>query len=124
MIDRKRLYDAVRPLFGGHFTQAQVNGVEAILERWETAEGSDLNRPRMASALAAAFTATGSAMQPADGDLVAFALRYGPNGDGCMGPAPRLRGRRSTAPSDDVTAFLAAADEIAACFLLGLRVTA
>lgn len=35
MIDRKRFYDRVRPMFGGKLTPSQVHGMEATLNEWE-----------------------------------------------------------------------------------------
>jgi putative chitinase len=35
MIDRKKLFDGLRPLFGGAMTEPQVDGITRILDEWE-----------------------------------------------------------------------------------------
>lgn len=36
MIDRVTFYEIARPLFGGTLTQSQVDGMNAILDQWDT----------------------------------------------------------------------------------------
>lgn len=78
MIDRGAFYPAVRgSLFGGVLTRAQVVGLDAILDRFETTmAGAD--RRFLAYMLATAHHETGRRMQPlretfADSDAVAIA---------------------------------------------------
>ncbi len=67
-IDRARLFDGVRPLFGGHLMQSQVDGVNAILDAWEGWEpaNQDLapNARWLGYELATTFLETGHTMQP------------------------------------------------------------
>jgi putative chitinase len=50
-------FDVIRPMFGGSLTQAQVDGINAILAAWKT-HGDDDNR-KLAYALATAHHETG-----------------------------------------------------------------
>src|SRR3954470_16178611 len=62
-IDRKALFDGVRtPMFGGHLTQTQVDGVNAIVDACETFNVTNLDH--VAYILATAFHEAGSAMKP------------------------------------------------------------
>jgi putative chitinase len=62
MIDRKGFYDAIRPQFDGHLTDAQVQGIEAILDEWERRELTD--KRWLAYMLATVFHETAKTMQP------------------------------------------------------------
>ena len=63
-IDRKRLLDALREhLFGGHLTQAQVDGLNVLLDVWER-HYADHDIRWLAYALATAWHETGGRMQP------------------------------------------------------------
>jgi Chitinase class I len=78
MIDRKRFFDTIRkPLFGGRFTRPQVEGLSAILDRWER-ELPDGDPRWLAYMLATAHHETGRTMQPvretfAESDAIAIA---------------------------------------------------
>ena len=78
MIDRKRFFDTIRkPLFGGRLTPAQVEGLSAILDRWER-ELPDGDPRWLAYMLATAHHETGRTMQPvretfAESDAIAIA---------------------------------------------------
>ncbi|MDH6265551.1 putative chitinase [Rhizobium sp. SG_E_25_P2] len=62
-MDRSKLFDAVRdPLFGGRFTQPQVDGVDAILDAWD--EQGLTDGRWLAYMLATAYHETGRAMAP------------------------------------------------------------
>lgn len=64
MIDRKRFFDAIRkPLFGGRLTPLQVEGLSAILDRWER-DLPDGDPRWLAYMLATAHHETGRTMQP------------------------------------------------------------
>jgi putative chitinase len=62
MINRKSFYDSIRPLFGGKIEQKQVDGIEAILNKWEADNWKDLRW--LAYILATAFHETAKTMQP------------------------------------------------------------
>jgi hypothetical protein len=63
MINRKHFFDAVRDnLFNSSFTQEQVEGLDAILDRWEAQGLADLRW--LAYMLATAFHETARTMQP------------------------------------------------------------
>lgn len=61
MIDRKRFYDSIRTLFGT-IKQPQVDGMEAILNEWETRGLTDLRQ--LAYILATTYHETARTMQP------------------------------------------------------------
>lgn len=61
-MDRKRFFDAVRPIFGGAMTVAQVGGIEAILDGWMVTGWKDPRR--LAYALATTHHETARTMQP------------------------------------------------------------
>lgn len=63
MVDRQGFFGAVRGLFGGHFDQSQVDGMNAILNAFERAlpQGDDR---WLAYMLATAFHETARTMQP------------------------------------------------------------
>lgn len=58
----KEFYDDVRPLFGGHFSQSQVDGIEAILTAIENAAITD--ERKTAYILATIFHECAKTMQP------------------------------------------------------------
>jgi putative chitinase len=65
MINRKHFFDAVREsLFNGTFTQPQVEGMDAILDKWEAQQLTDLRW--LAYMLATAYHETAKTMQPID----------------------------------------------------------
>lgn len=55
----KQFFDAIRPLFGGKLTQAQVDGMQALLDA-----GRGLSIPHMAHVLAEVKRETGGGMYP------------------------------------------------------------
>lgn len=61
MINRKSFYDNIRPLFG-KLSQKQVDGMEAILDKWEKENYKDLRW--LAYILATTFHETAKTMQP------------------------------------------------------------
>lgn len=64
MINRKSFFDIVRrDLFDGKLTNAQVNGIDAILNEWEL-NHADGNPKHLAYMLATAHHETGRTMQP------------------------------------------------------------
>lgn len=63
MIDRRAFFDGVRPdLFGGTISQAQVEGIDAILDEWEARNLTDLRW--LAYMLATTYHETNKTMQP------------------------------------------------------------
>lgn len=63
MIDRKAFFDGIRPdLFLGTLTQAQVAGIDAILDEWEARKLKDLRW--LAYMLATTYHETNATMQP------------------------------------------------------------
>lgn len=72
-----RFYDAVRPLFGGTLTQAQVDGLNAIIE---DGRSRDLSDRQLAYVLATTFHETAHTMQPIReyGGASYFNRNYGP----------------------------------------------
>ena len=64
LFDRKRLFAALRQfLFGGHMTQAQVDGLRVLIDVWER-HYADHDIRFLAYALATAHHETGGEMQP------------------------------------------------------------
>lgn len=63
-IDRTKLFTAIKSqgLFGGKLTQAQMDGMNAILDEWDKRGYTDLRW--LAYALATAYHETGQAMRP------------------------------------------------------------
>ena len=61
-IDRKKFYDTFRVQFHPTLTQSQVDGYNAILDYWETADLTDLRW--LAYILATAYHETGQLMAP------------------------------------------------------------
>lgn len=61
MIDRKKFFDKVRPLFG-KISQSQVDGMSAILNEWEARGLTDLRW--LAYMLATTYHETAGTMQP------------------------------------------------------------
>jgi putative chitinase len=65
MIKRKEFFAAVRKKpFGGQLTVLQVQGMEVILNAWETRFWQRTSVPQMAVMLATAYHETGHTMQP------------------------------------------------------------
>jgi hypothetical protein len=62
-IDRRTFFNVVKPLFGGRFTQRQVDGLNAILDDWE-ARAPNGDERWLAYMLATAFHETARTMQP------------------------------------------------------------
>jgi putative chitinase len=63
VIDRKAFFDGIRPdLFLGTLTQAQVSGIDAILDEWEARKLKDLRW--LAYMLATTYHETNATMQP------------------------------------------------------------
>lgn len=63
MINRKYFFDSIRDsLFHGDFTQPQVEGLDAILDRWEASGLTDLRW--LAYMLATCYHETAKTMQP------------------------------------------------------------
>lgn len=62
MINRKKFFTGVRPIFGGRMTQKQVEGMKTILQAWERSSFTDLRW--LSYMLATAFHETGARMQP------------------------------------------------------------
>jgi len=67
-VNKAAFYAALRPLFGGRLTQAQVDGIEAILAAWDAhgalALASPVGRQHLAYVLATAKHETAHTMQP------------------------------------------------------------
>jgi hypothetical protein len=62
-IDRRVFFDGMRPLFGGRYQNAQVAGLDAIIDAWEAkTPGGDLRW--LAYMMATAFHETARTMQP------------------------------------------------------------
>lgn len=82
MFNRKIFFDHVRPIFGGTITQAQVDGIEAILDTWDASpEFTDLRW--LAYMLATTKHETAHTMQPISeyGGDTYFFNSYDPEGD-------------------------------------------
>lgn len=62
MIDRKRLFDTARPIFG-KYTQKQIEGIDSILNEYEQ-KYSHIGIKSLAYCLATAFHETARTMQP------------------------------------------------------------
>ena len=62
MPDTKEFYVAVRPMFGGHLTQSQVDGIQAILKA--TTDAGITDDRKTAYILATVFHETAKTMQP------------------------------------------------------------
>ena len=63
MIDRKLFFDGIRQsLFGGNLLQAQVDGIEAILDEWEKRQLTDVRH--LAYMLATVYHEVARSMQP------------------------------------------------------------
>lgn len=63
MFDRRKFYDTIRvDPFGGHLSQFQVQGIEAILDEWEVRKLTDLRW--LAYMLATTYWETAHTMQP------------------------------------------------------------
>lgn len=63
MIDRKAFFDGIRPdLFGGSLQQAQVEGIDTILDTWEVYKLTDLRW--LAYIFATTYHETNKTMQP------------------------------------------------------------
>jgi hypothetical protein len=63
MIDRKLFFEQIKKsLFGGKFTQSQVAGLDALLDRWDNSGLTDLRY--LAYMLATTFHETARTMQP------------------------------------------------------------
>lgn len=63
MINRKHLFDSIRAsLFGGTFSQEQVEGIDAIIDRWEASGLTDLRW--LAYILGTTYHETAKTMQP------------------------------------------------------------
>lgn len=64
MFNREAFFDSVRPsLFGGAMTQEQVDGLNAILDAWET-EAYSVDLRWCANGMAQTYHETGATMQP------------------------------------------------------------
>lgn len=75
-INRKHFFDTVREsLFNGSFSQDQVEGLDAILDRWEASGLTDLRW--LAYMLATAFHETAKTMQPIEEYGKGKGYRYG-----------------------------------------------
>lgn len=61
-MNRAKLFDGIRPLFGGKMTASQVAGVEAILDEWDRRGLNDLRW--LAYMLATTQHETAATMQP------------------------------------------------------------
>lgn len=55
-------FDAVRPIFGGHFSQPQVDGINAVLKAWE--QHGDGDNQKLAYLFGTAYHETARTMQP------------------------------------------------------------
>jgi hypothetical protein len=81
LVDRKKLFDGIRAdIFHGHFTQKQVEGIDAIVDAWDESVFDDLRW--LAYMLATTYHETAATMQPIKeyGDFNYFERMYGPNG--------------------------------------------
>lgn len=100
MIDRKSFFDAARARpFGGTLTQGQVDGINAILDAWESRP--EFTDPRwLAYMLATAKHETANTMQPIGeyGGNAYFHRMYDPDGE--RGDFARRNG--NTEPGDGV----------------------
>lgn len=76
MINRKHFFDTVREnLFKGTFSQGQVEGMDAILDRWEASGLTDLRW--LAYMLATTYHETAKTMQPIEEYGKGKGYRYG-----------------------------------------------
>lgn len=75
-MNRAKFFAGVKPMFGGSFKQPQVEGLDAILDEWDSHPG---DARHLAYMLATTFHETGKTMQPvretfADTDEQAIAI--------------------------------------------------
>lgn len=76
MINRKHFFDSIRDsLFHGDFSQPQVEGLDAILDRWEAQQLTDLRW--LAYMLATCYHETARTMQPIEEYGKGAGYRYG-----------------------------------------------
>lgn len=76
MINRKHFFDTIREsLFHGSFTQPQVEGLDAILDRWEASGLTDLRW--LAYMLATCYHETARTMQPIEEYGKGAGYKYG-----------------------------------------------
>jgi putative chitinase len=77
LIDRKKLFDGIRhDVFHGHFSQGQVQGIDAIIDAWDYSVFSDLRW--LAYMLGTTYHETGAEMQPIPerGSIAYFTSMY------------------------------------------------
>ena len=101
-LDRTLFFANARgALFGGRLRQEQVDGCNAILDRWES-DYPDADRRWLAYLLGTAFHETAQRMAPIHefGSSAYFERRYGPGtrvgrelGNACIGDGARFHGR-------------------------------
>lgn len=63
-MDRTKFYSSIRGMFGGSLSQAQVDGIENLLDVWDANYAATGNAEELAYNLGTAFHETGATMQP------------------------------------------------------------
>lgn len=98
MVDRKKFYDAIRPLFGGKLKDSQVTGLEAILLAWEKSYQTRTPITQFSDCLATTFHETNQTMLPVHelGSVAYFTRLYDVNGSN----PTRARAMGNTHPGD------------------------
>lgn len=77
-MDKKNFFDEVRKKpFNGRLTQSQVEGMEYILDVWQTEYADKITVPQMAYILATTFHETDATMQPIEEYGKGRRRRYG-----------------------------------------------
>lgn len=90
MINRQYFYDSVRQsLFGGKLTQSQVQGIDTILNEWESNHSFD-NIKWLAYILASAYHEVNKTMQPIEENGKGKGMDYGKKLDIGAGPGKRV----------------------------------
>ena len=98
MLDRKKFYDAVRPMFGGHLTASQVAGMDMDFDVWEKSYQVRTPFTQLGYCMATEFHETNRTMQPVKeiGGVSYFTRLYDVKG---ANPA-RARSMGNTRPGD------------------------
>lgn len=98
MLDRKKFYDAIRPMFGGKLLAPQVAGMDADFDCWEKSYQQRTPLTQIAYCMATEFHETNQTMQPIKeiGGVAYFTRLYDVTGAN----PKRARAMGNTKPGD------------------------